>query len=130
MARASIRLDGVTAPVTSGRSIHERRKRASSSKRSRPTAGLPAGWGRRGFGRRELARDLAKSSGTAGNPRAGCHKRQDACQRRSGPGRSAQAVEELAHAGEKSVALRVGLLGGRAVELGEQLALTPGELLR
>src|ERR671917_965290 len=34
MVRASILLDGVTAPVTRGRSIQERRNRASSSKRS------------------------------------------------------------------------------------------------
>jgi hypothetical protein len=33
MARASIRLDGITAPVDNGFSIHERMNRISSSRR-------------------------------------------------------------------------------------------------
>src|SRR5215218_10235842 len=118
MVRASILLDGVTAPVSRGRSIHERRNRASSSKRSRPTGALCGGV-------------LIKAWSTAGILGGMVlTERPDSCQRRSGASRSTESVEEFAHAGEKPVALGVGLLRGGLIELRQKLALALREVLR
>src|SRR5215218_1055665 len=118
MVRASILLDGVTAPVSRGRSIQERRNRASSSKRSRPTGALCGGV-------------LIKGWSTAGILGGTVlTERPDSCQRQSGASRSTEPVEEFAHAGEKPVALRMGLLRGSLIELRQKLALALRETLR
>ncbi|GEP03269.1 hypothetical protein MOX02_13070 [Methylobacterium oxalidis] len=61
MVRASILPDGVTAPVTRGRSNHERRNRASSSSGSRrsrttPVATMAFALERRNGGKTEVPR--------------------------------------------------------------------------
>src|SRR5918911_746535 len=113
MVRARSLPDGVTAPVTRGRSIQERRKRASSSKRSLPS-GLRAGFWKDWSTMGTLAAVTTSVVGPPSTPvKPESILRPDQFHKRRRDSRPAGAapepVEELAHAGEEAVALGMGL---------------------
>src|SRR5216683_1464952 len=151
MVRANTRPDGITAPMCSGFSIHERRKRTSSSRR-------------RGFfnARADDCRGMLRPDGGRALPRE-CQKRvintyRSQATRSSrtmprgdatirpllsvffaaahkrpcvGAGLLARATaEEILNLGEEARRFGLRRTGGQFLELGEQFLLLPGQVLR
>src|SRR5690348_5299232 len=124
MVRARNRPDGITAPTCSGFSIHERRKRTSSSRR-------------RGFfdARTDDCNGMSLPDGTAFPQQ--CQKTVTKTYRErtgrssttpaSGTGAGSKEVLDL---GEEAGGLRLRCTRGEFVEFGEQFLLSLGQVLR
>src|SRR5450759_2894077 len=125
MVRASALLDGITAPVERGFSIHERMNCISSSRR-RPFFWTPTiecegiGCGVTRAGRRALASELH-----------GYRARGEGSRWLLGMAITiSQAIEKLLDSTEESGGLRLGILRRQFLKLGQQLALALGQVLR
>src|SRR5690606_13665395 len=154
MVRARMRPDGITAPMCSGFSIHDRMKRTSSSSRAiffgvRSGAGsdisLPGGKaaGRSafrapasspGFWSMVTSVDryppfgimLAAESCSCWSRGIGWHRYGQAAL----SGRAGAAAEEILDLGEEARRLRLGRARRQLLELGQQFLLLFGEVLR
>ena len=124
MARASTRLDGITAPVEIGFSIHERMNCISSSRRRLffSTRAIEGDGMLRGHALR--AAGLAATSTGIGTKAGG----QDGLPRLAAP--ASETVKKLFDSTEETGRFRLSLLGRQLFELGQQLALAFSQVLR